>query len=123
MAVARTIGVSVGAGVLVGPGVKVTVGARVGPAGVGVVVGARVGDLAGTEVAEACWMSCVGVAGVTGVEVEDGANVAVALGAALLHAVSSRTRKRNVSFFITQSYRRNYFLSTPALSAKFNLTF
>ena len=48
-----------------------------------------------------------GVAGVTGVAVGVGFNVAVAVGAALLHAVSSRTRKRRVNFFIITIVQMN----------------
>jgi len=43
-----------------------------------------------------------------------GFNVAVALGAALLHAVSSsRTRKRKVIFFIITIVQMNVFLVNP----------
>jgi hypothetical protein len=50
-----------------------------------------------------------GVAGVTGVAVEVGTNV----GAALLHAESSRIRKRKVSFFINTIVQMNYLLVNP----------
>jgi hypothetical protein len=54
VAVAMTIGVSVGAGVAEGGGVNGMVGARVGPAGVCVAAGARVGAWDGAGVAVAC---------------------------------------------------------------------
>jgi hypothetical protein len=53
------------------------------------------------------------VAGVTGVAVKVGTDVAVALGAALLQAVSSRTRKSKVSFFINTIVQMNLLLVNP----------
>ena len=105
------------------------VGASVGSPAVGcVAVGARVGARVGSVVAVACWVSVArrvaeacgsgvsgkGVAGVTGVAVGVGFNVAVAVGAALLHAVSSRIRKRKVIFFITTIVQMNVLLVNPS---------
>ena len=49
----------------------------------------------------------------TGVEEGVGTNVAVAVGAALLHAVSSRIRIRKVSFFIITIVQMNFLLVNP----------
>jgi hypothetical protein len=74
-----------------------------------------------TGVAVAGWVAGGSVAGVTGVE-EGGTNVAVALGAALLQAVSSRIRKRKVSFFILSIVQTNVLLVNPPLERSFYST-
>jgi hypothetical protein len=55
------------------------------------------------------------VAGVTGVEEGVETNVAVAFGAALLQALSSRIRMRKVSFFILSIVQTNLLLVNPLI--------
>ena len=109
------VGVSVGSRVAVGCGMSE--GARVGTfaAWVEVAVGGmRVGTTC-VDVA-CCWVAGGSVAGVTGVAVGVGTNVAVALGAALLQAVSSRIRMRKVIFFILSILQTNLVLVNPPLN-------